>query len=657
MWRCRAPLALLILLLAAGPASAQQPSGMAPYVVGAICSLTGRDAPVGMAQRDALLLLTEQINAKGGINGHPLRVIVEDDASDSVMAVKAVKKLIEQDYVHGLIGPNGTPQGLAVLPIVANAHVPLLSTADGVTSPLNPWVFRVPPTLVMEVDRILSHLLSQRIQRVGLLYDAEPYGTSARDVLRMMKPRYDVAMVIVEESFSASDTDMTGQLSRLKTAGTQAVVAWGSNPGLAIIARNAEQLQIPLVMMNSRAMVGTDLLSRTGYAPDHVVLVAGKLVVADQLPASDLAKKPSQAFSQDFWSRFNRQANSYAGYAWDALGVLVSAFRKTGADRVRLRDEVEKTTHFIGVSGVYTYSPTNHDGPYCDPNLVLVRASQGRWELVKNFWGMGAAAWSPPATDTVRPELGPVTVTPTALTHQGGEVALAVKAADNVGVARVLLTQTKPNGEQNSGIVSQVAGTQWGGVWRTNWRIAANSGTTAQTYTIKVKVNDVAGNSVEAQPIALTVAGRPAGSSPVLGTQPPHGAAAHPSPPAIPQATQGPATPPGSQVSRAPQSSVPQTQQRPQVAQPAAPVAQGAWLAMKPATAQDVPLAQSLNARLHESSRGWGAAARSVSVEVANGAVRLTGKVATAQERAAIESTVRSTQGVRSVTDAIVVAP
>jgi osmotically-inducible protein OsmY len=80
-------------------------------------------------------------------------------------------------------------------------------------------------------------------------------------------------------------------------------------------------------------------------------------------------------------------------------------------------------------------------------------------------------------------------------------------------------------------------------------------------------------------------------------------------------------------------------------------------LAVRPATAQDAPLAQALNARLQESSGGWGAAARNVSVEVANGAVRLTGKLATAQERTAIESAVLSTQGVRSVTNAIAVAP
>ncbi len=132
-----------------------------------------------------------------------------------------------------------------------------------------------------------------------------------------------------------------------------------------------------------------------------------------------------------------------------------------------------------------------------------------------------------PIADTVAPQLGSVTVTPTALAHQGGEVALSVRASDNVGIGRVLITQIKPNGEQNSGIVPPVSGAPTNGEWQTKWTIAGNSSTTAQTYTIKVKVNDAAGNAAEAQPIHITVAAGSAGSSPVHGAQPSQGAPRH----------------------------------------------------------------------------------------------------------------------------------
>jgi hypothetical protein len=304
-------------------------------------------------------------------------------------------------------------------------------------------------------------------------------------------------------------------------------------------------------------------------------------------------------------------------------------------------------------------------------------------------------------TETAPPQISSMTLTPNPLPANGGEVTLSVRAADNIGIARVLLTQIRPTGEQNSGTVPQVAGTPTNGEWRTQWRIAANSTTTPQTYTIKVKVSDAAGNTVEAEPIQLTVAGRtgqppqiPTGSQTAPGQpasqgfqvppsvqqgatpqgsqpppQPPQGLQMQQAPSAAAQAPQGSQTLHGSQARPVPQATQPL--QRPGSSPPTAsvvgpgpaPVAPGgpvqspAWWVLRPATAQDAPLAQSLNARLQESSRGWSAAARSVSVEVVNGAVRLSGKVPSAQERATIETAVRGTQGVRAVTNAITVGP
>lgn len=108
-------LSVLIVLLTASAALAQQGRTRSAYVVGAICSLTGKDARIGISQREALLWVAEYTNAKGGINGHPLQVIVEDDASDGTMAVKGAKKLIELHLASALIGSSGTTASLAVI--------------------------------------------------------------------------------------------------------------------------------------------------------------------------------------------------------------------------------------------------------------------------------------------------------------------------------------------------------------------------------------------------------------------------------------------------------------------------------------------------------------------------------------------------------------
>ncbi len=295
-----------------------------------------------------------------------------------------------------------------------------------------------------------------------------------------------------------------------------------------------------------------------------------------------------------------------------------------------------------------------------------------------------------------------MTLTPNPLPANGGEVVLSLRAADNVGIARVLLTQVKPTGEQNSGIVPLVAGTPTNGEWRTTWRIAGNSTTAAQTYTIKVKVEDAAGNAVEAQPIQLAVAGGsgqqpqiPQGSPALPGQQtsqrsqvpqgaqqtpqgtasqgspppqPPQGMHMQQAPPApaqVPQALQVPQGSQGQPIREAtqplqrvgPSPAAPVVGPGPAPAAPGGPVQFPDWW-VRPITPQDAALAQAIQTRLQQSSNGpWGRVAGKVGVEVSSGVVRLTGKLPNVQHRAAIENTVRATQGVCSVTNAIAVGP
>lgn len=102
-----------------------------PYKIGAIFSVTGAASFLGEPEKNTVLMLVEQINKAGGINGHPLEVIIEDSKSDETQAVLAAKKLIEKDKVLAIIGPSTTGESMAVIPIVTSAQTPLISAAAG----------------------------------------------------------------------------------------------------------------------------------------------------------------------------------------------------------------------------------------------------------------------------------------------------------------------------------------------------------------------------------------------------------------------------------------------------------------------------------------------------------------------------------------------
>ena len=117
-----------------------------PYKIGAIVSLTGTYAGLGTPEKNAIEMELKRLNAAGGVNGHPLEVIFEDDATDEAKAVAAASRLITRDKVLALIGATGTGQTMAVRAEVDKAGIPQVSMAGGnaVTAKFDPLVFQTP---------------------------------------------------------------------------------------------------------------------------------------------------------------------------------------------------------------------------------------------------------------------------------------------------------------------------------------------------------------------------------------------------------------------------------------------------------------------------------------------------------------------------------
>ena len=354
-----------------------------PYVVGAFVSVSGPNAPLGTPERDTLLMLEAKINQSGGINGHPLKMIIEDDGSDNTNAVKAATKLIEQDNVCAIIGGSGTGPTMAVAPITSAAGVPHISMAAGIaiTNPVNKWVFRTAPTDVQAVNKILDYLTKHKITKIAVIYDSGAFGSSGRDQLKKFAPSFNIS-IVAEESFGSKDTDMMVQLTKIRTTPAQAIVCWGTNPGPSQVAKNVKQLGIKLPLFMSHGVADQAFIDQAGDAANGIILPAVKLVVADALPAADPQKKLSLQYAKDFQEKFGRSADHYGGHAWDALNIIVRALEKAGNDRAKLRDEIEKTKDFVGIGGVFTYAPDNHDGLASD-SLAMLKIVNGKWTLVK----------------------------------------------------------------------------------------------------------------------------------------------------------------------------------------------------------------------------------------------------------------------------------
>jgi branched-chain amino acid transport system substrate-binding protein len=113
-----------------------------------------------------------------------------------------------------------------------------------------------------------------------------------------------------------------------------------------------------------------------------VVLPAGRLLVADQIPASNPQKKVLQSYASSYQAAFEKPADTFGGHAWDAVQLVAKALRQVGPDRAKIRASIEKTRRFVGTGGVFNFSPADHNG-LTQEAFVMVQVANGKWRLLK----------------------------------------------------------------------------------------------------------------------------------------------------------------------------------------------------------------------------------------------------------------------------------
>jgi branched-chain amino acid transport system substrate-binding protein len=374
----------LALALLAPDAFAQE-----PYKIGAIFSITGPGSSLGIPERDTALMLEADINAKGGVKGpdgkaRPLKIVIYDDASDETKAVLAAKKLIDEDKVTAIVGTTLSGTSLAILDTVQKAQVPTVSCAAAIkiVEPVaeRKWVFKTPQSDHLIVGVLADHLKKKGLTRVGWLNVDYAFGQLGW--IEFEKAAQKVGLTVVaNEKFGQKDVDITPQLTRVKAANPQAVVVWSIPPSASIATKNYGDLGIKAPLFQSHGVGNKRFIELAGPASNGVVFPVGKLLVAEQLADNDPQKRVLLAYARDFEAKYGAR-NTFGGHAWDAVQIAVKGIEKGGTDRAKVRDAIESTKNFVGISGVFDFSAQDHNG--LDRRAVtMVQIVEGQWKVAK----------------------------------------------------------------------------------------------------------------------------------------------------------------------------------------------------------------------------------------------------------------------------------
>jgi branched-chain amino acid transport system substrate-binding protein len=369
-------LALLALTLAA-PTLA---TAAEPIKIGALLSVTGPAAFLGAPEANTLRMLVDDANARGGILGRKVELIVKDTGGSPEKAISFAKQLIEEEKVFAIIGPATSGETMAVKALAEQAKMLLLScaAAEVIVQPVAPHVFKTAQKDSHAAIKIFQQMQKMKIARVGLLTSNTGFGKAGKEQIEKLAPQYGI-QIVASEVYDKAATDLTAEVAKLKAAKVDAILNWSIEPAQAIAIKNIRQLGLTIPIFQSHGFGNVEYARAAGAAAEGVLFPAGRLHVADQLPPGQPQRAVLVSYRSEYEKRFKEDASGFGGYANDAFLLLRNAIERTGGtDREKVRAAIEGTKGFVGVSGTFNFSPADHNGLDVDA-FEMLTVKNGRF--------------------------------------------------------------------------------------------------------------------------------------------------------------------------------------------------------------------------------------------------------------------------------------
>ena len=350
---------LLSSILVAGVALS---AGAQTVKIGWFGPETGDSALFGQAEKNTVLMLAEDFNAKGGVDvggkKYKLEVVPYDDKGDSVEAVNVVKRLISQDKVIAIVGAQGSGEAIPVAPLVNGAKVPLVSSTAtnpkvtvGESGVISPFMFRacfIDPYQGKAAAYYCYQKLGKRKAAVLMTID-DPYSTGLAE---FYKQNFEKAggKVVAEVSYTSGEKDFRAPLTKIKAAKPDVVFIPAYYNDVALVAKQARELGL------NQLLFGGD-----GWPSENLIPLAGKALEGcmfiNHLDMEGNAAKPMRTA---YKNKFNRNAELNSYMVRDALYMVIDAMQRAKSVDPAAIQKALLTCDIQGITGHIKIGP-QHD--------------------------------------------------------------------------------------------------------------------------------------------------------------------------------------------------------------------------------------------------------------------------------------------------------
>jgi branched-chain amino acid transport system substrate-binding protein len=331
------------------------------WKVGAYLSLSGEDADFGVFTKDGIELAVDEINKAGGVKGKPLKVLYEDDKSNSLEANNKVLQLIDRDKVVALIGEVTSARSKAGGIVANRMRVPMItpSATNPEVTKVGPFVFRVCFTDDVQAQAAAAFLVDKLgKKRIGVLYATDDlYSSGLTDEMRKeLKKRG--AQFVAEKGFLKKETNFTTYLNELKDVKPDVIYAPIFYNQMSVIARQAKALGMKGdLFVGGDGWDGPELLSDAGDELEGALFT--------NFYAPDVPWQSAKEFRVKYTERFKRDPSSNAAMGYDATKLLADAISRAKDDSPdAIRQAIQDTKDFQGATGAITIdAERNADKP------------------------------------------------------------------------------------------------------------------------------------------------------------------------------------------------------------------------------------------------------------------------------------------------------
>jgi branched-chain amino acid transport system substrate-binding protein len=347
---CLIAIVLLILSSGCGP----NPGGDTNHSlikIGYYGDLSGPTFNFGESAKNGVLMAVEELNQAGGINGHRIDLVIEDDQGSPERAAARAGKLIDHDKVIAVIAGGTSGNSRAGAPKAQVAKIPLISPSatDPAVTQIGDYIFRA-----CFIDTFQGEVMAKfafntlKAQKAAILLDFNsPYSRGLSDFFELSFTRLG-GQIVNKQLYTITDGDFRGQLNSIRLSDPDVIYVPGYYGNIAFIAKQARQMGI------TQALLGGD-----GWDAPELWDLGGDALNGSYISNHYSAEDPSaaiQQFVRDYKLRYgNLTPDAHAALAYDAMRVLADAIKRAGStEGPKLRNALAETKNFSGVTGLIT---------------------------------------------------------------------------------------------------------------------------------------------------------------------------------------------------------------------------------------------------------------------------------------------------------------